>query len=34
MHVDDKMMGLRAGKTVLLLIGVMIVLIIVSNLIT
>ena len=33
MHVDDKMMGFRVGKTVLVLISVMIALIIVSNLI-
>ena len=33
MHIDDKMMGLRVGKTVLVLVGVMILLIIASNLI-
>lgn len=33
MHIDDKLMGLRVGKTILVLVGVMIGLIIVSNLI-
>ena len=33
MHIDDKMMGLRVGKTVLVLVGVMILLIFASNLI-
>ena len=33
MYIDDKMMGLRVGKTVLVLVGVMILLIIASNLI-
>ncbi len=33
MHVDDKNMGLRVGKTVLVLFALMIVLIIASNII-
>ena len=33
MNIDDKMMGLRVGKTILVLVGVMVLLIIASNLI-
>ena len=33
MHVEDKMMGIRVGKTVLVLFGIMILLIIASNMI-
>jgi hypothetical protein len=33
MHLEDKMMGIRVGKTVLVLLGIMVALIIASNMI-